>query len=124
MTKRAPPPDLPQRVAPLAPVSEPDRVASLDSFGFKVSNSSPSEMLEAARPRPVLMCMACGWRDGQKSRPRPCKRCALRDDRADVFASVFTEPFCDFLTENPTVFHAVERFEDMLDEAKYEQVCQ
>ena len=34
----------------------------------------------------------------------------------------YTQPFCDFLTENPTVFHAVEYFEDRLVKAGYIKV--
>lgn len=35
----------------------------------------------------------------------------------------YSMPFCDFLTENPTIFHAVKYFEVKLGEAGYEKVC-
>ena len=35
----------------------------------------------------------------------------------------YTQPFCDFLTENPTVFHAVDYFENQLVKAGYSKVC-
>jgi hypothetical protein len=35
----------------------------------------------------------------------------------------YTQPFCDFLTENPTVFHAVDYFEKQLEKAGYTKVC-
>lgn len=34
----------------------------------------------------------------------------------------YSKPFCDFLTENPTIFHAVKYFEGKLQEAGYEKV--
>lgn len=35
----------------------------------------------------------------------------------------YSKPFCDFLTENPTIFHAVKYFEGKLQKAGYEKVC-
>lgn len=35
----------------------------------------------------------------------------------------YSKPFCDFLTENPTIFHAVKYFEGKLGKAGYEKVC-
>lgn len=37
--------------------------------------------------------------------------------------SDYTRPFCDFLTENPTVWHAVSYFEDKLSQAGFKKVC-
>lgn len=34
----------------------------------------------------------------------------------------FTKPFCDFLTENPTIFHAVGYFKDKLDDGGFTEV--
>jgi hypothetical protein len=34
----------------------------------------------------------------------------------------YTQPFCDFLTENPTVFHAVDYFERKLGKAGFTKV--
>ena len=34
----------------------------------------------------------------------------------------YSKPFCDFLTENPTIFHAVKYFEGKLGKAGYEKV--
>ena len=38
-------------------------------------------------------------------------------------AEKYSKPFCDFLTENPTIFHAVKYFEGKLERAGYEKVC-
>jgi hypothetical protein len=35
----------------------------------------------------------------------------------------YTQPFCDFLTENPTVFHTVDYFERKLEKAGFTKVC-
>lgn len=35
----------------------------------------------------------------------------------------YTQPFCDFLTENPTVWHAVSYFEGKLQKAGFQKVC-
>jgi hypothetical protein len=35
----------------------------------------------------------------------------------------YTQPFVDFLTENPTVFHAVDYFERKLEDAGFKKVC-
>jgi hypothetical protein len=35
----------------------------------------------------------------------------------------YTKPFCDFLTENPTVFHAVDYFGKKLTSAGFKKVC-
>jgi hypothetical protein len=35
----------------------------------------------------------------------------------------YTEPFCKFLSENPTVFHAVEYFSKKLRAAGFKKVC-
>ena len=35
----------------------------------------------------------------------------------------YIKPFCDFMTENPTIFHAVSAFEDRLIKAGFKKVC-
>jgi aminopeptidase I len=42
---------------------------------------------------------------------RPCRLCSVAADEPEAF----TKPFCDFLTENPTVFHAVDYFKKKLE---------
>lgn len=44
-----------------------------------------------------------------------CAVCAIRDSRPEAF----TKPFTDFLTENPTIFHAVDYFKEKLEAAGY-----
>ncbi|KAK4075922.1 hypothetical protein Trihar35433_2482 [Trichoderma harzianum] len=44
-----------------------------------------------------------------------CKLCAVRDLKPEAF----TKPFCDFLRENPTVFHTVDYFKTKLRQSGY-----
>jgi hypothetical protein len=43
-------------------------------------------------------------------------------DHAFKSPAAYTQPFCEFLTENPTVFHVVAYFEDKLSEAGFKKV--
>ncbi len=51
--------------------------------------------------------------------PEKCVLCALKSVRAEAF----TQPFLQFLTENPTIFHTVEYFEEKLEAAGFKAVC-
>jgi hypothetical protein len=46
----------------------------------------------------------------------------LAADNALKIPEAYTQPFCDFLTENPTVFHAVSHFETKLEKAGFKKV--
>lgn len=43
-------------------------------------------------------------------------------DAKDLKPEAFTKPYCDFMTENPTVFHAVGYFKEKLVKAGYTEV--
>ena len=43
-------------------------------------------------------------------------------DAKDLKPEAFTKPYCDFMTENPTVFHAVDYFKEKLVKAGYKEV--
>jgi hypothetical protein len=51
-----------------------------------------------------------------KEKERELEEFAIKDPAA------YTKPFCDFLTENPTVFHAVAHFEERLGKAGFVKV--
>lgn len=40
----------------------------------------------------------------------------------DIKPEAFTKPYLEFMTENPTVFHAVGYFKEKLDKAGYKEV--
>lgn len=51
---------------------------------------------------------------------RPCKICHLRS----LSPEAFTKPFTQFLTENPTIFHAVDYFKEKLAAVGFTEVSQ
>ena len=46
----------------------------------------------------------------------------VREGIALKSPEAYTQPFCDFITENPTVFHAVGYFEKKLEKAGFKKV--
>jgi hypothetical protein len=46
----------------------------------------------------------------------------VREGNALKSPEAYTQPFCDFLTENPTVWHAVDYFEKKLNKAGFKKV--
>jgi aminopeptidase I len=46
----------------------------------------------------------------------------VREGSALKTPEAYTQPFCDFMTQNPTVFHAVDYFENKLDNAGFQKV--
>lgn len=44
--------------------------------------------------------------------------CEISEDKAEAY----TKPFCEFLTENPTIFHAVDYFKTKLHRLGFEEV--
>lgn len=47
-----------------------------------------------------------------------CRLCQI----AEIRPEAFTKPFCDFLQENPTIFHTVDYFEGKLKQLGFTQV--
>lgn len=47
-----------------------------------------------------------------------CRLCQI----AEIRPEAFTKPFCDFLQENPTIFHTVNYFEEKLKQLGFTQV--
>lgn len=48
-----------------------------------------------------------------------CQACALSNPSPETF----TEPFCNFLRDNPTIFHSVEYFKKKAAAIGYKEVC-
>jgi len=44
-------------------------------------------------------------------------------DDAPIDPAAYTKPFCEFLTDNPTIWHAVLYFEKQLEKAGFKKVC-
>ena len=47
-----------------------------------------------------------------------CSACAITDSRPEAF----TEPFCTFLKENPTIFHTVDYLKTKMTSLGYKEV--
>lgn len=47
----------------------------------------------------------------------------IREENSLKSPEAYTQPFCDFLTENPTVWHAVDYFQKKLEKAGFKKVC-
>lgn len=102
---------------------------------------APTQTCPASPPAPRTKDFILADLDGRNPwRNRACAACIARLAPAeadqvhwhptcrlcDVAAckpEAFTEPFCDFLHENPTVFHAVDYFTRKLTQAGFEEVC-
>jgi len=72
------------------------------------------------------VCLDCYQRLRQQELPfvalglmESCRLCAFRAVKPEAF----TKPFCEFLTENPTVFHTVGYTKSKLEAAGYTLVC-
>lgn len=83
---------------------------------------------DLARSGSVSLCDSC-LRDIPKEKRTGTKIIIESDTQqcsvCDVLASkpeAFTEPFCKFLQENPTVFHSVGYFKDKLNALDYKEV--
>lgn len=47
-----------------------------------------------------------------------CSACKVMDTKPEIF----TQPFCSFLKENPTIFHTVEYFKEKMTRLNYKEV--
>lgn len=72
-----------------------------------------------------VVCMSCYSQLRQQERllvtlvlTETCRLCAFQAIKPEAF----TKPFCDFLTENPTIFHTVAYAKSKLEAAGYKQV--
>lgn len=72
-----------------------------------------------------VVCMSCYSQLRQQERllvtlvlTETCRLCAFQAIKPEAF----TKPFCDFLTENPTIFHTVAYAKSKLEAAGYKQL--
>lgn len=75
-------------------------------------------------PSENLVCGPCssrlrpGLRFARTDEVGACKLCAYRLAKPEAF----TKPYCEFMTENPTIFHAVDHFKAKLQSVGYSEV--
>lgn len=79
-------------------------------------NRPPSENLVCT---PCSLQLRPGLRFARTDEIGACKLCAYRLAKPEAF----TKPYCDFMTENPTVFHSVDHFKTKLRSVGYNEVC-
>jgi len=93
--------------------SAAQRAFVVSDAGSRRSDENPvcRDCAEQLRPTQLSRVSPVALRSG-------CKLCAAAAGKPETF----TQPFCDFLTDNPTVFHAVEYFKGKLAEAGFEEV--
>ncbi|UNI18723.1 Aminopeptidase I [Purpureocillium takamizusanense] len=98
------------------------------------SSSSPSRTknfiladMEGRAPRDNRVCARCitklapgeiGQVNWHLPEDQPCRLCQV----ARCEPEAFTKPFCDFLQENPTVFHTVDYFKRKLNHAGFQEL--
>lgn len=109
--------------------SSPDAPPTQESKCFMLADTALGQDVSS---RPSAICAACarcltapqqatarskGTRFGVSS--FDCYICAMKALKPESF----TKPFCDFLTTNPTIFHAVDYFKEKLNAAGFNEVC-
>lgn len=101
------------------------------------STASPPSTSRATEPSEISDTPSLGWACDDCSRLTAPQKLAVLQRRSSIgilsdhgcrFCGLvtkpesFTKPFCDFLTENPTIFHAVGYFKDKLNAAGFTEV--
>lgn len=99
--------------------------SSLREEGTAYSGAFIAADMENRHKSENTVCLTCYQGLRQQELPfvvlglmEKCRLCAFQAVKPEAF----TKPFCDFLTENPTVFHTVEYTKAKLDAAGYKQV--
>lgn len=80
---------------------------------YKLCNNCQQDLSSTLRD--AAEAQKCSIADSQDD----CDTCSI----ASVKPEAFTEPFCAFLRENPTIFHSVEYFKSKAKAAGFEEVC-
>ncbi|KAG9229767.1 putative vacuolar aminopeptidase 1 [Amylocarpus encephaloides] len=74
-------------------------------------------------PHPSLYQQYNGFKQELQLTPRP-DECSTPRENVLKTPEAYTKPFCDFLTENPTVWHAVDYFEKKLEKAGFSKLSE
>ncbi|KAK5631003.1 hypothetical protein RRF57_006718 [Xylaria bambusicola] len=117
--------------------SSPLATSRLSSFANPAEFEAKPTMTEAEKAvivgelktrRDVKLCDSC-YRDLPDScanllsleltnNRNSCSTCAIKDTKPEAF----TEPFCTFLRENPTIFHTVDYLKTKMTSLGYKEV--
>lgn len=103
-------------------VADQQRAESIDPSAHSsvfvamgMHNRPPSENLVCS---PCSLRLRPGLRFVRTDEVGACKLCAYRLAKPEAF----TKPYCEFMTENPTIFHAVDHFKAKLQSVGYSEV--
>jgi aminopeptidase I len=86
-------------------------LADMESRGSR-DNRACASCIRKLAPREI------GQVNWHLSEDQACRLCQIAQDKPEAF----TEPFCNFLRENPTIFHAVDYFKTKLGHLGFEEV--
>ncbi|KAI5461446.1 aminopeptidase I zinc metalloprotease-domain-containing protein [Mariannaea sp. PMI_226] len=105
-------------------------IPATSSEGLQLTDSSKNFIiadLEGQDLRNVPFCATCISQLSSSQRTslnsslgdkQSCRLCQI----GDIQPAAFTQPFCDFLQENPTIFHTVEYFTNKLRQLGYQEL--
>lgn len=96
-----------------AETSPSEREPPVEYRCFELSGRKDGVCLNCA------MCLGRFQADVKPHLGAPCYICDMMSGKPESF----TTPFCEFLTENPTIFHAVDYFKGKLNGAGFTEVC-
>ena len=115
-TKSAPAEQLPASTPAAEAVRSSERTKNFilaDMEGRSTrDNRACSSCIRKLAPREI------GQVNWHVSQDQACRLCQVAEEKPEAF----TKPFCDFLQENPTIFHAVDYFKTKLAHAGYKEV--
>jgi aminopeptidase I len=104
-------------------IEELDARTSTKSFVLADMDGRPRQennvCLTCAQKLPARERIQVVWDTSREQQAeKGCRLCAVGAEKPEAY----TKPFCDFLTENPTIFHTVEYFKKKLGNLGYEEV--
>ncbi|CAM1508153.1 Fc.00g050010.m01.CDS01 [Cosmosporella sp. VM-42] len=95
---------------------EPDRSQSFESSDIEGQTSRHNPICESCVAKHFINADGNGWHPAEGL--EVCALCRGTETKPEAF----TKPFCDFLQENPTIFHTVDYFKTKLNKQGFEEL--
>ncbi|KID72779.1 Vacuolar aminopeptidase 1 [Metarhizium brunneum] len=133
MTRRTPLPSPQSSVLPLRQPSAPAPAPAPAPVTTTITTASPKSKnfiladMDGRASRENRACASCiskltpseiGQVNWHLAQDQACRLCQVAQCKPEAF----TKPFCDFLQENPTVFHTVDYFKRKLSDSGFEEL--
>ncbi|KAG8407315.1 vacuolar aminopeptidase 1 [Metarhizium acridum] len=130
MTRRTP---MPSHQPSVLPMRQPPASAPVPVTTTTTTTASPKSKnfiladMDGRTPRENRACASCiskltsseiGQVNWHLAQDQACRLCQVAQCKPEAF----TKPFCDFLQENPTVFHTVDYFKRKLSDSGFEEL--